>query len=65
MNFDFVGKIVAAVDAINSNVWAFLALCIGAFLSVHKLAIGDQIVMAAFALLRGGPSDAKVPPPSA
>jgi hypothetical protein len=48
----FFENLVRAIDAINSNAWAFLALCIGAFLSVHKMAIGDQIVMGAFALLK-------------
>lgn len=57
---NFAGNLVKAIDAINSNAWAFLALCIGAFLSVHKMPIGDQIVMGSFALLKTGDA-AKTP----
>jgi hypothetical protein len=51
---NFFQNIVSAANAVNSNVWAFLAMCIGVFLSVHKVALGDQMIMASFALLRSG-----------
>lgn len=49
---NFFQNIVSAANAVNSNVWAFLAMLIGVFLSVHKIPLGDQMIMASFALLR-------------
>jgi hypothetical protein len=41
---------VLAVNSVNSNVWAFVAMGIGVVLSVHGLAVGESIIMGAFAL---------------
>lgn len=45
-------NMVDAANAVSSNVWAFLALCIGVFLAVKKIPLGEQMIMASFALLR-------------
>jgi hypothetical protein len=50
----FFQNIVDAANAVNSNVWAFVAMVIGVVLSIHKIALGDQMIMASFALLRSG-----------
>lgn len=52
---DVIVKLVTAVNAINSNVWAFLALCLGVFLSVHGVnEVGHDLILGSFALLQGG-----------
>jgi hypothetical protein len=48
---------VAAMNLIGSNVWAFLAFLVGVFLVVHKIDVGHEIVVGAFALLRSGPTN--------
>lgn len=43
---------VDAVNAVNSNVWAFVALVIGVVLSLHHITLGESIIMSAFAVWR-------------
>ena len=44
---------VQAINAVNSNILAFLALCLGVFLALHNPALGDTLIVGSFALLRG------------
>lgn len=47
-------KFVKAINLIGSNVWAFLTFSVGVVLVCKNVAVGHEIVMAAFALLRSG-----------
>jgi hypothetical protein len=50
---------VKGLNLIGSNVWAFLTFIVGVILVCKNIAVGHEIVMAAFALLRGGISTGK------
>jgi hypothetical protein len=55
----FFKNIVDAANAVNSNVWAFIAMMVGVVLSCHKIVIGDSLIVGGFAILRSGDSDEK------
>lgn len=49
---NFLMGVVRAVNTINSNVWAFLCVLIGVFLSLHGSQYGGELIVGGFATLK-------------